>query len=26
LVWMYLVSLIAIMGCEFNAECERLRA
>jgi membrane protein len=26
LVWMYLVSLIAILGCEFNAECERLRA
>lgn len=24
LVWMYLVSLIAILGCEFNAECERL--
>jgi len=23
LVWMYLVSLIAILGCEFNAECER---
>lgn len=26
LVWMYLVSLIAILGCEFNAECERLHA
>jgi membrane protein len=26
LVWMYLISLIAILGCEFNAECERLRA
>jgi len=26
LVWMYLVSLIAILGCEFNAECERLKA
>jgi membrane protein len=26
LVWMYLVSLIAILGCEFNAECERLQA
>ncbi len=25
LVWMYLISLIAILGCEFNAECERLR-
>jgi membrane protein len=25
LVWMYLVSLIAILGCEFNAECERLK-
>lgn len=25
LVWMYLVSLIAILGCEFNAECERLQ-
>jgi membrane protein len=23
LVWMYLMSLIAILGCEFNAECER---
>jgi membrane protein len=26
LVWMYVVSLIAILGCEFNAECERLQA
>lgn len=26
LVWMYLVSLVAILGCEFNAECERLQA
>ncbi|HEY3839526.1 MAG TPA: YihY/virulence factor BrkB family protein [Bryobacteraceae bacterium] len=26
LVWMYLISLIAILGCEFNAECERLHA
>jgi membrane protein len=26
LVWMYLISLIAILGCEFNAECERLKA
>lgn len=26
LVWMYLVSLIAMLGCEFNAECERLQA
>ena len=25
LVWMYVVSLIAILGCEFNAECERLQ-
>jgi membrane protein len=25
LVWMYLISLIAILGCEFNAECERLQ-
>ncbi len=24
LVWMYLISLIAMLGCEFNAECERL--
>jgi hypothetical protein len=23
LVWMYLVSAIALMGCEFNAEYER---
>ncbi|MBI3471526.1 MAG: YihY/virulence factor BrkB family protein [Candidatus Solibacter usitatus] len=23
LVWMYLMSLIALLGCEFNAECER---
>jgi len=23
LVWMYIVSLVAILGCEFNAECER---
>jgi len=26
LVWMYLIALIAILGCEFNAECERLQA
>jgi membrane protein len=26
LVWMYLISLIAILGSEFNAECERLQA
>jgi membrane protein len=25
LVWMYLLALIALLGCEFNAECERLR-
>ena len=25
LVWMYVISLIAILGCEFNAECERLK-
>ncbi|MEO7651740.1 MAG: YihY/virulence factor BrkB family protein, partial [Bryobacteraceae bacterium] len=25
LVWMYLMSLIALLGCEFNAEYERLR-
>jgi membrane protein len=25
LVWMYLISLIAILGCEFNAECERFQ-
>jgi membrane protein len=24
LVWMYLVAAIALVGCEFNAECERL--
>jgi membrane protein len=24
LVWMYLISLIAILGCEFNAESERI--
>jgi membrane protein len=26
LVWMYLMSVIAILGCEFNAECERAGA
>jgi membrane protein len=26
LVWMYLMSVIAILGCEFNAECERTSA
>ena len=26
LVWMYLLSVIAIIGCEYNAERERLRA
>ena len=26
LVWMYLISLIAILGCEFNAECERFQS
>jgi membrane protein len=25
LVWMYLLSIIALLGCEFNAERERLR-
>jgi uncharacterized BrkB/YihY/UPF0761 family membrane protein len=24
LVWMYLVAAIALLGCEFNAEYERL--
>ena len=24
LVWMYLLAAITILGCEFNAECERL--
>jgi uncharacterized BrkB/YihY/UPF0761 family membrane protein len=24
LVWMYLVSAIALVGCEFNAEYERM--
>lgn len=24
LVWMYLLAVIALLGCEFNAECERL--
>jgi len=24
LVWMYLMAAIAILGCEFNAEFERL--
>jgi membrane protein len=23
LVWMYLLAVIALLGCEFNAECER---
>lgn len=26
LVWMYLLAIIALLGCEFNAELERLRA
>jgi membrane protein len=26
LVWMYLMAAIAIFGCEFNAEVERLSA
>lgn len=26
LVWMYLMAAIAILGCEFNAECERFLA
>jgi membrane protein len=26
MVWMYLLALIALLGCEFNAERERLRA
>jgi membrane protein len=26
LVWMYLMAAIAILGCEFNAEFERLSA
>jgi membrane protein len=25
LVWMYLMAAIALIGCEFNAELERLR-
>jgi len=25
LVWMYLVAAIALLGCEFNAEAERLQ-
>ena len=25
LVWMYLISVIALIGCEFNAEYERAR-
>ena len=24
LIWMYLMSLIALLGCEFNAEYERV--
>jgi membrane protein len=24
LVWMYLIAAIAVLGCEFNAESERL--
>jgi membrane protein len=26
LVWMYLLSIIALLGCEYNAERERLKA
>lgn len=26
LIWMYLLAIIALFGCEFNAECERLRS
>jgi len=26
LVWMYLIALIALLGCEFNAEYERTAA
>ena len=26
LVWMYLIAAIALLGCEFNAEHERLRS
>jgi membrane protein len=26
LVWMYLLAAIALVGCEFNAECERLES
>ncbi len=26
LIWMYLIAIIALFGCEFNAECERMRA
>ncbi len=26
LIWMYLLAIIALFGCEFNAECERMRA
>lgn len=25
LIWMYLLAIIALFGCEFNAECERVR-
>jgi membrane protein len=25
LIWMYLLAIIALFGCEFNAECERMR-
>jgi membrane protein len=25
LIWMYLLAIIALIGCEFNAECERMR-
>lgn len=26
LIWMYLLAIIALFGCEFNAECERVRS
>jgi membrane protein len=26
LIWMYLLAIIALFGCEFNAECDRMRA
>lgn len=26
LIWMYLLAIIALFGCEFNAECDRMRS